>query len=91
MTNNQTEDSAIQPPLTCHEVVQVLRDVVLGRLQMTRIYEQSWDEMTAELLLVQVDTWTLAIYKGANKLDYCQRCSDSSGRRWSFVSSSRSV
>lgn len=89
MIDARAEASTAQPLLTCREVVQVLRDVVLGRLQMVRACEQSWDESDPGLLLVRVDTWTLAFNINADELDYCERCEDASGRRWSFDSSSR--
>lgn len=89
MIDEQAKASEVQPPLICREVVQVLRDVVLGRLQMVRGCEQSWDESCLGLLLVQVDTWMLAFNINADELDYCERCEDASGRRWSFDSSSR--
>lgn len=89
MINGRAEGSAAQTPLTCREVVQVLRDVVFGRLEMTRAGERSWHEMNAGLFLVHVGSWTLAIYNDAEEIDYCQWCLDPSGRRWSFDSSSR--
>lgn len=89
MFEQRVEESAGQPPVICREVVQVLRDVVLGRLQMVKACEQSWDESRPGLLLVQVDAWTLAFNINADELDHCERCEDASGRRWSFDSSSR--
>lgn len=89
MFEQRVEESAVQPPVICREVVQVLRDVVLGRLQMVRACEQSWDGRGPGLLLVRVNTWTLAFNINGDGLDYCERCEDASGRRWSFDSSSR--
>lgn len=90
MIDARAEASIAQPLLTCREVVQVLRDVVLGRLEMTRAGDQSWHEMDAGLFLVHVGTWTLAIYNDAEEIDYCEWCLDPSGRRWSLGSSSHS-
>lgn len=89
MIGSRAEGSAVQPALTCREVVQVLRDVALGRLKMTRVGDQSWDEMNAELFLARVDNWTLAIFNDADELGYCDWCLDPSGRRWSSDSLSR--
>lgn len=88
MIDSRAKGSAGQAPLTCREVVQVLRDVVLGRLEMTRAGERSWHEMNAGLFLVHVGNWTLAIYNDAEEIDYCEWCLDPEGRRWSLDSSS---
>lgn len=88
MIDARDKGSAAQPLLTCREVVQVLRDVVLGRLEMTRAGDQSWREMDAGPFRVHVGTWTLAIYNDAEEIDYCEWCLDPSGRKWSLDSSS---
>lgn len=76
--------------LTAREVCQVLREVVLGRRKMTRVGNQSWEQLYACHFEVDVEGWRITIYIDCDELDYSERCVSSDGRRWDFDSGDRS-
>ena len=75
--------------LSAREVCRVLRDVIFERHTMKKVGHQSWDEIYAGHLLVNVDGWRLSIYNDCDDLDYCEECVSPVGRRWSFDSGDR--
>ncbi|TNB90430.1 hypothetical protein FHJ31_00515 [Pseudomonas sp. Fig-3] len=75
--------------LSAREVCQVLRDVIFERHTMKKVGHQSWDEIYAGHLLVNVDGWRLSIYNDCDDLDYCEECVSPGDRRWSFDSGDR--
>lgn len=77
-------------PLSAREVCEVLREVTWGRRVMTKVGWQSWDDMHACPVTVDVGGWRLSIYNDCGALGYCQACISPAGRRWSFGSGDRS-
>ena len=75
--------------LSAREVCQVLREVIFGRCAMTKVGQASWDEIYAGHFLVDVDGWRLSIYNDCDRLNYCEECFSTDGRRWSFDSGDR--
>ncbi|QKL01294.1 hypothetical protein GEV39_07665 [Pseudomonas sp. NY5710] len=74
------------PPgaLTAREVCQVLREVVLGRRTMTKVGNQSWEQLYAGHFEVDVEGWRITIYNDCDELDYCERCVSPEGNSWGF-------
>jgi broad specificity phosphatase PhoE len=75
--------------LSAREVSQVLREVTLGRRLMTKVGQQSWDQVYACHFQVDIEGWRLSIYNDCDTLDYCEECFSADGRRWSFDSGDR--
>ena len=75
--------------LSAREVCQVLREVTFERRMMTKVSQESWDEIYAGHFVVSVEGWRISIYNECDTLDYCEECISSDGRRWSFDSGDR--
>ncbi|MNO29485.1 hypothetical protein D3C76_193980 [compost metagenome] len=75
--------------LTAREVCQVLREVVLGRRVMSKIGDQTWDEVYACHFVVEVEGWRITIYNDCDELDYCEQAVSPEGQRWHFDSGDR--
>lgn len=76
-------------PLSAREVCEVLREVTWGRRVMTRVGQQSCDELHAGHLTVDVDGWRISIYNDCGALGWCLACISPTGRCWSFDSGDR--
>lgn len=72
--------------LSAREVSQLLREVTLGRRLITKVGQESWDEVYACHFQVDIDGWRLSICNDCDTLDYCEECVSPEGRRWSFDS-----
>lgn len=77
--------------LSARDVSQLLREAIFGRLVMSKVGQESWDEIYAGHFHfhVYVDGWTLSIYNDCDELDYCEESVSPDGRRWSFDSGDR--
>ncbi|MBA1200774.1 hypothetical protein G7009_03110 [Pseudomonas capeferrum] len=75
--------------LTAREVCQVLREVVLGRRAMTKIGDQTWDEVYACHFVVNVEGWRITIYNDCDELNYCEQAVSPDGQCWDFDSGDR--
>jgi hypothetical protein len=77
------------PPLTAQDVCQLLRDIILERRTVRRACAQSWDEVFAGLVHIEVEGWHLVFFNDCSELDDCDGCISPDGRRWSFESVGR--
>jgi len=77
------------PLLSAREVCQLLREVTVGRLVMTRASDHSWDEIGSTLFPVNVEGWQLEICRNGMSLDYCAQCRSPDGRGWRLGSGTR--
>jgi len=75
--------------LSAREVYQVLLEVTFERRTMTKLGQESWDEVYAGHFLVDIDGWQVSIFNDCDTLDYCEECVSPEGRRWSFDSGDR--
>lgn len=62
------------PPLAAQEVSLVLKDVALGARTIHRVGQQSWREIYAGNMSVEVDGWLVTLFNDCNTLDYCKEC-----------------
>ncbi|WP_080637246.1 DUF7693 family protein [Pseudomonas putida] len=83
MTQHDHHDTS-SGALTTREVCQVLREVVLGRREMTKLGPQSWEQLYACHFEVDVEGWRITIYNDCDELDYCERCVSPDGLCWDF-------
>ncbi len=83
MTLDDCADTSLGA-LTAREVFQVLREVVLGCRTMTKVGNQSWEQLYACHFEVDVEGWRITIYNDCDELDYCERCVNPDGQRWEF-------
>jgi hypothetical protein len=70
-------------------VGQVLREIALGRRVIVRASPQTWDELYAGILMVDIEGWSITIFNDCEELDYREGCVSPDGRRWSFDSGDR--
>lgn len=70
--------------LTARDVCQVLREVTFGRRAMTKMGNQTWDEVYACHFVVDIDGWRISLYNDCDTLDYCQEAVTPEGQRWAF-------
>lgn len=77
------------PALTARVVCQVLRDAIFGRRAMVRVCAQTWDELYADMFLVDIERLSITIFNDCDELDYCEACVSTDGWRWSFDSGDR--
>lgn len=80
----EESDDRFSNDLTAREVCQVLRDVALGRRSMTKVGNQTWDEVYACHFVVDVEGWRITIYNDCDELDYCEQAVSPGGQRWDF-------
>lgn len=66
--------------LTAREVYQVLKDVALGTLPLTRAGSHSWNEIYHGLMPVEIDGWLLTLFNDCDSLGYCEYCTSPDGR-----------
>ncbi|MBI6884301.1 hypothetical protein JEU22_10295 [Pseudomonas putida] len=83
MTLDDCNDTS-STTLTAREVCQVLREVVLGRRTMTKVGNQTWEQVYACHFEIDVEGWRITIYNDCDELDYCERCVSPDGQRWDF-------
>lgn len=83
MALNECDDISVNA-LTAREVCQVLREVVFGRRAMTKVGNQSWEQLYACHFQIDVEGWRITIYNDCDELDYCERCVSPDGLRWDF-------
>lgn len=75
--------------LSAREVSHVLREVIFGRIVMSKVGHESWDEIYAGHFQINVDSWEISIYNDCDQLDYCEKCISPDGRHWSLDSGDR--
>jgi len=75
--------------LSARDVCQVLREVILGRKDMTKASHHSWDEDTSGPFIVDVEGWRISIHNDCGEPAYCEESITPDGRRWSLESSKR--
>lgn len=82
--NTENHNDTPLGALTAREVCQVLREVVLGRRTMTKVGNQSWEQLYTCHFEVDVEGWRITIYNDCDELDYCERCMSPDGQLWEF-------
>jgi hypothetical protein len=56
---------------------------------MVRAGSQTWDELYAGMLVIDIEGWKITIFNDCDELDYCEDCLSPDGRSWSFDSGDR--
>lgn len=72
--------------LFARQVSQILREVIFGRSIMSKVGQESWDEIYAGHFHINVAGWQISICNDCDQLDYCEDCVSPDGRHWSFDS-----
>ncbi|MNJ34128.1 hypothetical protein D3C77_288270 [compost metagenome] len=56
---------------------------------MIKVGTQSWKQVYACHLEVDVEAWRITVYNDCDELDYCERCVSPEGLLWVFNSGER--
>jgi probable phosphoglycerate mutase len=63
--------SSNQLRLTARDVCQVLREVIFGRQQMSKVSTLTWDEVHGSHFVIDIDGWRITLHNDCDTLDYC--------------------
>ncbi len=74
-------DSVTQPRLQARDVYQVLKDLALGVRNLHEKRPARWGEVLTGEVCLEVDGYTITLFKDAGVLDYCAACEAIDGRR----------
>ena len=74
-------DSVAPPRLQAREVYQVLKDLALGVRNLRENRPGRWHEVSTGAMRLEVDGYTITLFKDAGLLDYCAACEAIDGRR----------
>lgn len=77
------DEAGIAPSEKLHarEVYQVLKDLALGLRRVHATRPQHWQELKTGAVQIDVDGYTLTLFKDAGALGYCAACEAADGRR----------
>lgn len=83
MTVNHSSNAGDFAP-TARDVCQVLREVTFGRREMTKMGNQTWDEVCPSQFVIDIDGWRITLHNDCGTLDYCKEAVSPDGLRWGF-------